>query len=77
MYHQAYAPPYVPHIRSPADVSNFDQEFTREIPVLTPCFSVLTAAQQEEFRGFTYISEWALAMNAQAGGTPPAPVPLN
>ncbi|KAI8843596.1 kinase-like domain-containing protein [Chytridium lagenaria] len=46
-------PPFYPSISSPTDVSNFDEEFTKEMPVLTPCNSVLSAADQEEFRGFT------------------------
>ncbi|KAI8827367.1 hypothetical protein BJ741DRAFT_630436 [Chytriomyces cf. hyalinus JEL632] len=54
-------PPFVPSITSPTDVSNFDQEFTKEMPVLTPCKTTLAAADQEEFRGFTYVSEWAQA----------------
>ncbi|KAJ3161125.1 Serine/threonine kinase [Geranomyces michiganensis] len=53
------SPPYFPKITSPTDVSNFDEEFTKEEPVLTPCTSVLSAADQEDFRGFTYVSEWA------------------
>ncbi|KAI9005263.1 kinase-like domain-containing protein [Gaertneriomyces semiglobifer] len=52
-------PPFYPKISSPTDTSNFDEEFTKEVPVLTPCNSVLSAADQEEFRGFTYISDWA------------------
>ena len=43
---------------SPTDVSNFDTEFTRELPLLTPCNSVLSDLDQEEFRGFTYVSDW-------------------
>ncbi|KAJ3284780.1 Serine/threonine kinase [Borealophlyctis nickersoniae] len=61
-------PPYYPTVSSPTDVSNFDEEFTRELPVLTPCNSVLSAADQEEFRGFTYIAEWAQAARAKAAG---------
>ncbi|KND02050.1 AGC/PKC protein kinase [Spizellomyces punctatus DAOM BR117] len=58
-------PPYYPKISSPEDVSNFDEEFTRESPVLTPCNSVLSAADQADFRGFSYISEWAETSRAQ------------
>lgn len=52
-------PSYAPKVTSPTDVSNFDDEFTKEIPVLTPCNSILAPSDQEEFRGFTYVSEWA------------------
>ncbi|KAJ3401423.1 Serine/threonine kinase [Chytriomyces hyalinus] len=48
-------PPFFPSIRGPTDVSNFDEEFTKEAPVLTPINMVLSAADQEEFRGFTHI----------------------
>ncbi|KAJ3024977.1 UNVERIFIED_CONTAM: Serine/threonine kinase [Siphonaria sp. JEL0065] len=40
---------------SPTDISNFDEEFTKEAPVLTPINMILSAADQEEFRGFTHI----------------------
>lgn len=47
-------PPFLPVIRSPQDVSNFDEEFTNLKPVLTlprtPC--VLTAQQQDIFNDF-------------------------
>jgi len=59
-------PPYKPKINSRTDVSNFDEEFTREIPVLTPCNCVLNDADQEEFRNFSYISNWALSQRANA-----------
>uniref|UniRef100_A0A3Q4GLQ4 protein kinase C n=1 Tax=Neolamprologus brichardi TaxID=32507 RepID=A0A3Q4GLQ4_NEOBR len=49
-------PPFLPAIRAPQDVSNFDEEFTRLKPVLTlprtPC--VLTAEQQEIFADFDF-----------------------
>jgi hypothetical protein len=44
---------------SATDISNFDEEFTKLKPVLTLTNSVLHPADQEEFRGFTYVSEWA------------------
>ncbi|KAJ3056881.1 Serine/threonine kinase [Rhizophlyctis rosea] len=59
-------PPYYPTVSGPTDVSNFDEEFTKELPVLTPCHSVLSAADQEEFRGFTHISDWARATRGRA-----------
>ncbi|KAK2819401.1 hypothetical protein Q5P01_024962 [Channa striata] len=49
-------PPFLPVIRAPQDVSNFDEEFTRLRPVLTlprtPC--TLTAEQQEIFADFDF-----------------------
>ncbi|KAI8614187.1 hypothetical protein BC830DRAFT_1128686 [Chytriomyces sp. MP71] len=57
--HKRNPPPFVPSITSATDVSNFDEEFTKEMPVLTPCKTTLASADQEEFRGFTYVSEWA------------------
>ncbi|XP_028273308.1 serine/threonine-protein kinase N2 isoform X2 [Parambassis ranga] len=50
------SPPFLPVIRAPQDVSNFDEEFTRLKPVLTlprtPC--ILTAEQQEIFGDFDF-----------------------
>ncbi|KAG9298244.1 hypothetical protein G9A89_002732 [Geosiphon pyriformis] len=51
-------PPYLPSISSPTDTSNFDEEFTREVPVLTPVHSHLDREAQNEFRGFSYVAEW-------------------
>uniref|UniRef100_A0A7N8YKR6 protein kinase C n=1 Tax=Mastacembelus armatus TaxID=205130 RepID=A0A7N8YKR6_9TELE len=49
-------PPFLPVIRAPQDVSNFDEEFTRLKPVLTlprtPCS--LTTEQQEIFADFDF-----------------------
>lgn len=49
--------PYLPEITSEHDYSNFDQEFTSETPRLTPVDTVLTLEMQEQFRGFSHISE--------------------
>ncbi|KAI3642421.1 hypothetical protein MP228_011976 [Amoeboaphelidium protococcarum] len=51
-------PPFIPQIKHDRDVSNFDEEFTREMPVLTPIQNELHEADQEEFKGFTYVAEW-------------------
>ena len=45
---------------SPTDTSNFDEEFTREVPVLTPVHSQLNTDAQEEFKGFSYVSDWVV-----------------
>ncbi|KAI5966892.1 PKC1 [Candida pseudojiufengensis] len=53
-------PPYIPELSSEHDYSNFDQEFTSETPRLTPVETVLTSEMQEQFRGFSHISEGAM-----------------
>jgi len=53
-------PPYYPTISSRTDTSNFDKEFTSEIPTLTPINSRLGANSQEEFREFSYVADWVL-----------------
>lgn len=50
-------PPYLPEVTSEHDYSNFDQEFTSETPRLTPVDTVLTSEMQEQFRGFSHISD--------------------
>ncbi|KAG9227235.1 hypothetical protein CCMSSC00406_0004226 [Pleurotus cornucopiae] len=52
-------PPYFPTINGPADTSNFDEEFTKERPTLTPVHTQLTARDQAEFNGFSWIASWA------------------
>ncbi|GAA6092465.1 serine/threonine-protein kinase N2 isoform X2, partial [Tachysurus ichikawai] len=51
-------PPFLPNIKAPSDVSNFDEEFTRLKPVLTPPHTpfFLTAEQQEIFADFDFSS---------------------
>ncbi|XP_058124788.1 serine/threonine-protein kinase N [Anopheles ziemanni] len=53
-------PPFVPTIRSPEDVSNFDEEFTSEKPALTPPKDprILTENEQTYFKDFTYMAAW-------------------
>ncbi|KAL0965149.1 hypothetical protein UPYG_G00277420 [Umbra pygmaea] len=58
LLHKKLVPPFVPRLKMPADVSNFDEEFTKLKPVLTPpqtpCF--LTSEQQEIFADFDFSS---------------------
>lgn len=56
-------PPHIPVITSRTDTSNFDEEFTKERPVITPTNSVLTATDQQEFQGFTYVADWVGDLN--------------
>ncbi|KIJ59483.1 hypothetical protein HYDPIDRAFT_183991 [Hydnomerulius pinastri MD-312] len=52
-------PPYFPTINGSADTSNFDEEFTREQPTLTPVHGQLSAHDQKEFAGFSWVASWA------------------
>ncbi|KIR30282.1 AGC/PKC protein kinase [Cryptococcus deuterogattii 99/473] len=61
VYHKRIPPPYFPVIGSATDTSNFDQEFTREQPTLTPVHTQLSEADQKEFAGFSWIAPWAAA----------------
>ncbi|XP_060775731.1 serine/threonine-protein kinase N2 isoform X3 [Neoarius graeffei] len=53
-------PPFIPTIKGREDVSNFDDEFTSEAPILTPPREprILTASEQELFIDFDYIADW-------------------
>lgn len=54
------APPFLPTVNGRADTSNFDEEFTREIPILTPVNAMLTGEEQREFANFSYVANWAI-----------------
>ncbi|XP_066947707.1 serine/threonine-protein kinase N2 isoform X12 [Macrobrachium rosenbergii] len=53
-------PPFVPTVTSPEDVSNFDEEFTTEKPVLTPPKDPrhLSDNDQTLFKDFNYMADW-------------------
>uniref|UniRef100_A0A669D4S3 protein kinase C n=1 Tax=Oreochromis niloticus TaxID=8128 RepID=A0A669D4S3_ORENI len=53
-------PPFVPTIQGNNDVSNFDDEFTSEAPILTPPREprVLNSEEQNLFSDFDYIADW-------------------
>ena len=48
------------------DTANFDPEFTREAPGLTPLDSNIMESEQEEFEGFSYVADWVLDRNETA-----------
>uniref|UniRef100_A0A087X5V6 Protein kinase C eta type n=1 Tax=Poecilia formosa TaxID=48698 RepID=A0A087X5V6_POEFO len=51
-------PPFKPRIKTKRDVNNFDQDFTREEPVLTPVDdSIIKQINQDEFKGFSYFGD--------------------
>uniref|UniRef100_A0A8P4G527 Protein kinase C n=1 Tax=Dicentrarchus labrax TaxID=13489 RepID=A0A8P4G527_DICLA len=55
-------PPFKPRIKTKRDVNNFDQDFTREEPVLTPVDnSIIKQINQDEFKGFSYFGDETVA----------------
>uniref|UniRef100_A0A671P921 protein kinase C n=1 Tax=Sinocyclocheilus anshuiensis TaxID=1608454 RepID=A0A671P921_9TELE len=52
-------PPFLPTIGNKEDVSNFDEEFTTELPALTPPREprVLSRKDQDSFHDFDYVSD--------------------
>jgi len=53
-------PPFIPTVNGNEDVSNFDEEFTSEKPVLTPPKESRTLTDDEQllFQDFTYMADW-------------------
>ena len=52
-------------------MNNFDQDFTKEDPVLTPTSSeVLRTINQEEFKGFSFVNEEFNPTKYSANGPP-------
>lgn len=52
-------PPFKPKIKNTRDVSNFDIDFLKEEPILTPVNpEVLKTINQDEFKGFSYTNEY-------------------
>lgn len=59
IFHKRIPPPYFPTINGSADTSNFDEEFTKEQPTLTPVHGQLSSRDQGEFNGFSWVATWA------------------
>ncbi|THH31172.1 hypothetical protein EUX98_g3004 [Antrodiella citrinella] len=55
VFHKRIPPPYFPTVNGSADTSNFDEEFTREQPTLTPVHGQLSSRDQAEFNGFSWV----------------------
>lgn len=53
-------PPFLPTVNGRADTSNFDEEFTREFPILTPVNAMLTPREQHIFAKFSFVANWAI-----------------
>ncbi|XP_064395718.1 serine/threonine-protein kinase N2-like [Halichondria panicea] len=60
LYNKETPPPFRPVLRNRMDISNFDEEFTREEPILTPPKNrrSLRSKDQKQFRGFDYSADW-------------------
>lgn len=55
--HRQVEPPFRPRIKSREDVSNFDPDFIKEEPALTPIDEGhLPMINQDEFRNFSFVS---------------------
>ncbi|XP_072929586.1 protein kinase C isoform X2 [Epargyreus clarus] len=51
-------PPFRPKVKSKREAANFDAEFTKEEPTLTPvAVDIVRAINQEEFRGFSFVNK--------------------
>lgn len=59
VFNKRIPPPYFPTINGSADTSNFDEEFTREQPTLTPVHGQLSTQHQAMFNGFSWVANWA------------------
>uniref|UniRef100_A0A8C3CUV9 protein kinase C n=1 Tax=Cairina moschata TaxID=8855 RepID=A0A8C3CUV9_CAIMO len=62
LYARTLKPPFVPTLRDPTDVSNFDEEFTSQKPIVTPPEEVafLTNKEQAVFKDFDFVSKHLL-----------------
>uniref|UniRef100_A0A673AYM6 Protein kinase C n=1 Tax=Sphaeramia orbicularis TaxID=375764 RepID=A0A673AYM6_9TELE len=59
-------PPFKPRIKTKRDVNNFDQDFTKEDPVLTPTDeAIIRQINQEEFKDFSYCAPEETGCGAQ------------
>ncbi|NXI55192.1 PKN2 kinase, partial [Chloroceryle aenea] len=58
LFARTLKPPFVPTLRDPTDISNFDEEFTSQKPILTPPEEValLTRKEQTAFKDFDFVS---------------------
>ncbi|NXN97226.1 PKN2 kinase, partial [Rhinopomastus cyanomelas] len=58
LFARTLKPPFVPTLRDPTDISNFDEEFTSQKPIITPPeeVTVLTRKEQTVFKDFDFVS---------------------
>lgn len=55
LWMKGYIPPYKPPVMNSLDTSNFDQEFTKELPVDSVVNDFLSESVQQQFGGWTYV----------------------
>ncbi|CAN0255479.1 unnamed protein product [Lampetra fluviatilis] len=74
--HRRLPAPFRPRIRGKRDVANFDGDFTREDPALTPTDpAALLQLPPDEFRGFSFVADGPGPGLGGGGGAPPSPPP--
>ncbi|NXO50016.1 PKN2 kinase, partial [Aramus guarauna] len=59
LFARTLKPPFVPTLKDPTDISNFDEEFTSQKPILTPpeeVAALLTRKEQTVFKDFDFVS---------------------
>jgi len=56
LYDRNVEPPFKPAVSCEEDVSQFDQRFTKETPVDSPCDKMLSDSVDKIFQGFTYVA---------------------
>ena len=64
---KGYIPPFKPHVSSPNDTSNFDQEFTKEKPIDSVVDEYLSESIQKQFGGWTYVGSEQLGSSMIQG----------
>ena len=64
-----YAAPFKPAVESAADTSNFDKEFTNEVPADSVVDDYLSESVQQQFGGWTYTGDSKLASSVNGNST--------
>ncbi|SCU89987.1 LANO_0D07162g1_1 [Lachancea nothofagi CBS 11611] len=67
LWTKGYIPPYKPPVMSSLDTSNFDQEFTKELPVDSVVNDYLSESVQQQFGGWTYVGSEQLGSSLAPG----------
>lgn len=67
LLNKKYAAPFLPLVASAVDTSNFDSEFTSEVPTdsVVEKASVLSESVQDQFKGWSYSNESRLASSGK------------